>query len=81
MSEDSKKNEFSLVKSVCWKESASVAALLLQMSEQRVIIRGDLLYSVVAVVDLYLALEGCCRRCHSNEIMEELSHKVVQHHA
>ena len=28
--------------------------------------------SVGAVVDLYLAVEGYSRQCHSNQIMEEL---------
>ena len=32
------------------------------------------IYIVSAVVDLYLAVEGYSRQCHSNQIREELKH-------
>ena len=70
MSEDREKRVRLCGKSVCWKESAAAAALLRQISENN-LWSSVQIYSVGAVVDLYVAVEGYSRQCHSNQTMEE----------
>ena len=71
MSEEKDKRVWPCGKSVYYKESASGAALLIQMSEGNVEKSLRQIYSVGAAVDLYLAVRDYSRQCHSNQIMEE----------
>lgn len=73
MIEDREKRVLPCGKDVCWKELASAAALLPQMSEINMWWFVQI-YSVDAVVDLYLTVEEHSRQCSRNQIMEELKH-------